>query len=283
MDRDTDSLIVHRDTDSIVTATSVSSSKWSLQFAFDKELLVTNVYERWIRKLAKPRTTHMQLQSDTTREDLQETADGTMPLPNPPVQTEQNIVIRVNSATSGASSQQSLNLGERFNSLRRSAMDIELQPLKRNRTTSDLQQQAKESQKIDRNLDYDSKLARQEVRVAILGSRTRKRVVEEMRREENFHVKCYAEEQLCLFRPIILRTVVDGGRYLVDALQRHQKIRESDPIQHCLEYISTYKEKLKPDVRLSDEFATAMAQIMEHPATKTLMEAEDFDLPDNGK
>ncbi|RKK63895.1 hypothetical protein BFJ69_g16815 [Fusarium oxysporum] len=283
MERDTASLIVHRDTDSIVTATSVSSSKWSLQFTFDKELLVTNVYERWIRKFAKPRTTNMRLHNDTMRDDLLESANGKMSSPNPPIQTEQNTATRINSAISEASPQQPLNLSERFDFLMRDAMNIELEPLNPSRIIGDLQQQAKESSKVDRNQKDDLRLGRREVKVAILGSKTRKQVFEEMMLEDNMHMRCYPEKQLCLFRPIILTTVLDCSRYLADALQFHQKIKESDPIRHCLKYILTYNQGVEPDITLSKEFATAMVQIMEHPATKTLMEAIDFILPANGK
>jgi hypothetical protein len=52
MEDDSISMIVHRDVDSLLsnyTNTSISSSKRSLVFEFDRELFVSRIYERWIR------------------------------------------------------------------------------------------------------------------------------------------------------------------------------------------------------------------------------------------
>jgi guanine nucleotide-binding protein G(i) subunit alpha len=282
INRDTASLIVHHDTDSIVTVTSVSSSKWSLQFDFDKELLVTNVYERWIRKFAKPRVTNTQLHNDAVRDDLRLGESGRISLPKPPLQTGQNPVTQLNSDPSEGSLQQSPSLGEQHDFPRVSAMSIELQPLERRQITSDPQQQAKESQGIIRSLKDSLTPAGADVIVTILGSKTSKQVLEGMMLEGNMHTKCYPEDQLCLFRPTILMIVLDCSRYLVDAL-KHHITTESDPIKDCLQYISKFDRSSVPGITLRDEFATAMTQIMEHPRTKTLMEDQNFILPANGK
>ncbi|KAH8655289.1 G-protein alpha subunit-domain-containing protein [Xylariales sp. PMI_506] len=52
IENDTESLLVHRDIDSMMTsytATSISSSKRSVHFSFDAELFVSRIYQRWIR------------------------------------------------------------------------------------------------------------------------------------------------------------------------------------------------------------------------------------------
>ncbi|KAG4279589.1 hypothetical protein BFJ70_g17482 [Fusarium oxysporum] len=281
MDRDTASLTVHRDADSIVTATSVSSSKWSVQFAFDSELFITRVYKRWIRKLATTPKVHMSQQSNSTQQTLLDNSDDSLSVTNVPGETEQSIFTRSNSTASEESSGSSLSLGKRFNSLTRSAMGIELQPLKRNGAISDLKHQSKDSQKIDWNLKDDSKGASPDVEIVILGSNTRKRVVEEMKRA-NGH-QCYTAEQLCLFRPIIFGSLIKSARYLARTLQHSRFIDELNPIRHQLEHILTYGEGSKHGTTLSPEFAVAIAQVKEHPATKALMEAEDFYPPENGE
>ncbi|RGP78862.1 hypothetical protein FLONG3_3061 [Fusarium longipes] len=95
MNQDTASLFVHRDNDSIMTATSVSSSKWSLQFSFDKEILVTNVYERWIRKFAKPRATNKKLHNVTVPDDSTPTRPC---LPTPSDKSERNEELGIGNA-----------------------------------------------------------------------------------------------------------------------------------------------------------------------------------------
>jgi guanine nucleotide-binding protein G(i) subunit alpha len=56
MEDSTASMIVHRDADSIPshwTGTSISSSKQSISFGFDRELFASKIYERWIRGSVK--------------------------------------------------------------------------------------------------------------------------------------------------------------------------------------------------------------------------------------
>lgn len=223
----------------------------------------------------------MSQQSNSTQQTLLDNSDDSLSVMNVPGETEQSIFTRSNSTTSEESSGSSLSLGKRFNPLTRSAMGIELQPLKRNWAISDLKHQSKDSQKIDRNLKDDSKGASLDVEVAILGSNTRKQVVEEMKRASGH--QCYTAEQLCLFRPIILGSVIKSARYLARTLQHSRFIDELDPIRHQLEHILTYREESKHGTTLSPEFAVAITQVKEHPATKVLMEAEDFYPPENGE
>ncbi|EXL94961.1 hypothetical protein NOF04DRAFT_11123 [Fusarium oxysporum II5] len=233
MDRDTASLIVHRDSDSIVTATSVNSSRWSVQFAFDRELFITKVYEKWIRKLATARRTNSHRPEDSTQQDHQQMSNNEIVFTSAPTDEEQNSFTHTQTAKSEPPSRPSSNFGERMNSLTRTALGIELQPLKRDRTTSDLRLQTKESRRIDQSLKDDSKLTQGEVKVAILGSKTRKRVFEEMRLSAG-HPQCYTVSQLCIFRPIILGAVFESVQYLAKKLLVDEAIRE-DPLRASLE------------------------------------------------
>lgn len=281
MDRDTASLIVHRDADSIVTASSVSSSKWSVQFTFDKELFITRVYERWIRRLATPPRTH-QGQSNTNKESFPENLENDEPQGTFPIEIEQNTLSRSNSATSAQSSRSSPSLGERFASLGRNA-SIEFQSLKRTRVPSELEQKAQKSREIDRLLKDDARTQRAEVNVVVLGSETRKQVVEDMRRCHGDQ-KCYTEQQLRLFRPVILEIIAECATALATALQHHQDLDDSDPIWKYLEEMLTFESGSRPnDIELNPDFVTAMGLILEHQATKNLMETKELHLPDNAE
>jgi hypothetical protein len=172
-------------------------------------------------------------------------------------------------------------VGERLDLLGRSAIDIELQPLEVHRIISDPQHQPQQPQRINRNLKRN--FLDIEVPVTILGSKSRKQVLEGMMLEDNGHKRCYPEDQLCFFRPTILTIVLDCSRYLVDALSDRLMTVESDPIQGYLRYISTYGRDIAHGITLGDGFATAMTKVMEHPATKEMMEDQNFILPANGK
>uniref|UniRef100_A0A0D2XXT8 GNA-3 g protein alpha subunit GNA-3 n=1 Tax=Fusarium oxysporum (strain Fo5176) TaxID=660025 RepID=A0A0D2XXT8_FUSOF len=280
MDRDTASLIVHRDSDSIVTATSVNSSRWSVQFAFDRELFITKVYEKWIRKLATTRRTNSHRPEDSTQQDHLQMSNNEIVFTSAHTDEEQNSFTHTQTAKSEPPSRPSSNFGERMNSLTRTALGIELQPLKRDRTTSDLRLQTKESRRIDQSLKDDSKLTQGEVKVAILGSKTRKRVFEEMRLSAG-HPQCYTVSQLCIFRPIILGAVFESVQYLAKKLLVDEAIRE-DPLRASLEDVLLGdKEELDLDNGFEPWVVQIFRTIMDHPATKALLADETFVLPEN--
>ncbi|KAG5749070.1 hypothetical protein H9Q70_008263 [Fusarium xylarioides] len=264
IDRDTASLIVHRDSDSIITATSVSSSRWSVQFAFDRELFITKVYDKWIRKLAMTRRSNSYGSKDTK---------------SAPTNEQQTTLTRTDTAASEESSRPSETSGARMNTLAHTTMGTEMQPLGRSRTRSSLELQTKESHRIDRNLRRDMKSADQEIKVIVLGSVSRKRVFEEMRLSGGRR-QCYTFEQLRLFRPIILGTVLESVQYLAKKLLVDEATRE-DPIGACLEdVLICHKEDLDLDNGFEPWVVQIFRTIMEHPAAKALMADETFVLPE---
>ncbi|KAF5530989.1 GNA-3 g alpha subunit GNA-3 [Fusarium mexicanum] len=277
MDRDTASLIVHRDSDSILTATSVSSSRWSVQFAFDRELFITKVYETWIRKLATTRRSNSRSSGDTTQQDQQQISNETT-LTSAPTDAQQSTISHAETATSEEQSQPSASFGERMNTLTRTARDLYIQP--RSRTVGDLRLQAKKSQRIDQDLKEDSKSLNREVKVVILGSKSRKRVFEEMRLSD-YQPQCYTTEQLHMFRPIILGTVLEGLQYLAKKLLADETTR-GDTVRACLEDVLICD---KEDLDLNNGFEPWVVEIfrtiMDYSATKALMTDETFVLPGN--
>ncbi|EWY97184.1 hypothetical protein FOYG_05661 [Fusarium oxysporum NRRL 32931] len=246
MDRDTASLIVHRDSDSIVTATSVNSSRWSVQFAFDRELFITKVYDRWIRKLATMRKINSHRPEDTTQKNHQQISNNEVVLMDEPTDEQKSTLTYAGTATSEQPSRSIPYSGEHITSFR--------QPLRRNRTMSDLKLQAKESQRINHTLKDDFELATRGVE---FDSESRNRVFEEMRLSHG--------------QPRII-----SKKLLVD-----EAIRE-DPLRASLEDVLLGD---KEELDLNNGFEPWVVQIfrtiMEHPATKALLADETFVLPEN--
>lgn len=280
MDRDTASLIVHRDSDSIVSATSASSSRWSVQFAFDRELFISKVYDKWIRKLATTRRSSSHRPDDSMQQEHQPIAASQTSFTNQPTDEQQTALTKTETYTSEELSLSSANFGERMNSLTRTAMGIEMHPLRRSRTTSSLELQTKESQRIDQNLKDDLKSAKREVKVVILGAKSRKRFFEEMRLSDG-QPQCYTTEQLRLFRPIILGTVLESVQFLAKKLLVSEATR-GDAIQASLEDVLICG---KQDLDLDNGFEPWVVQlfrtIMEHAATKAFMADETLVLPED--
>ncbi|KAF5697330.1 GNA-3 g alpha subunit GNA-3 [Fusarium globosum] len=281
MDRDTASLIVHRDSDSIVTATSVSSSRWSVQFAFDRELFISKVYDKWIRKLATTRRSSSHRSDDTTPQDHRLIpANQTLFTNQPTDHGQQTALTQTEIDTSEDLSLSSANFGERMNSLTRTAMGIEMQPLRRSRTTSSLELQTKESQRIDQNLKDDLKSAKREVKGVILGSKSRKRVFEEMRLSDG-QPQCYTIEQLRLFRPIILGTVLESVQFLAKKLLVSEATREDAIRTFLADVLICGKEDLDLGNGFEPWVVQLLRTIMEHAATKALMMDETLVLPED--
>ncbi|KAF4947769.1 hypothetical protein FGADI_10163 [Fusarium gaditjirri] len=277
MDRDTASLIVHRDSDSVMTATSVSSSRWSVQFAFDRELFITKVYDKWIRKLATTRRSDSHRSENATQQDHQRISMNEDTLTSAPGDEQQTTLAHTETATPKEMSRLSANFGERMHSLTR--MGIEMQPLRRSRTTSDLKLQTKESQRIDQNLKEDIKSAYLTVKVVILGSKSRKRVFEEMRLSDG--QQCYTADQLRMFRPIILGTVLESVQYLAKKLSSNEATR-GDPIRAFLtDVLIGDKEDFDLDKGFEQWVAQIFRTIVDHPVTKALMADKAFVLPEN--
>lgn len=244
MDRDTASLIVHRDSDSIITATSASSSKWSVQFAFDSELFITRVYDRWIRKLATIRNGDISQQPDTPQQENLNTLNRNLPNRDPPDGSEQHTFTQTHNI-SKKHSQLSLRLGER----------------------------------ITKSLSL--KRSRLSVMVPVLGSTTRKGFIEGMKLANGD--QCYTEEQSHLFRPIIIASTIQSAKYLSEMLLHSLPMAQLEPIRTQLRSILEYKRNPGYDVSLGPELVKTISQVRDHPATKAWMEAEDLLLPGNGK
>ncbi|KAF5625049.1 GNA-3 g alpha subunit GNA-3 [Fusarium sp. NRRL 52700] len=282
MDRDTASLIVHRDSDSTITATSVSSSRWSVQFAFDRELLISKVYDKWIRMLATTRRAHTHFTEDTAQRDHQQISNNENASIGLPSGHEQNTITHESASISKQTSSSSQYLEEWGNSWRRTAMAMrmEIQLLKRNPDTGEFVIQAKESQP---NRSWKSLLgwSKGEVRAVILGAKSRKRVFEEMRLS-SVQRGCYKVDQLRLFRPLILGTVLESVQYLAKRLLDDQKIK--DPIKTILEGILIPdKEDLNFDYGFEPWLVEGIRTVISHPTTKELMADETLIFPENGE
>ncbi|CZR37507.1 GNA-3 g protein alpha subunit GNA-3 [Fusarium proliferatum ET1] len=280
MDRDTASLIVHRDSDSIVTATSVSSSRWSVQFAFDRELFISKVYDKWIRRLATTRRSSSHRSEDTTQQDHQQISNNDTTFLSISTEEQKTTLVHAEAATSEEPIRSPASIGEQLNSLTRTAMGIEMQPLRRSRTTSSLELQTKESQRIDQNLKDDLKSAKREIKVVMLGSKSRKRVFEEMRLSDG-QPQCYTTEQLRPFRPIILGTVLESVQFLAKKLLVSEATREDAIRTFLADVLICGKEDLDLDNGFEPWVVQLFRTIMEHAATKALMMDETLVLPED--
>ncbi|KAF4993760.1 hypothetical protein FGRMN_6234 [Fusarium graminum] len=265
MDQDTASLIAHRDSASIMTATSVNSSKWSIQFAFDRDLFITRVYDKWIRKIATNRKEERTRYRGSVHQSKRYTPDVELSATRLP-----SISINDHATTCDDSSQSSAKVSEQISN-----------SLTPTRNIGDLEPQSKKYQGASRDNESSHKGSRVDVKVAVLGSKTRKRVVEEMKRVNGD--QCYTEEQLSLFRPMILEFTLESAKSLADNLLYSLPMVELNLVRHSLEYILAYGDNSKHETVLSPQLAVAVGEIMNHPSTKSWKDIANLCLPDNGE
>lgn len=158
-------------------------------------------------------------------------------------------------------------------------MSIELKPLNLTRPRSDSKLKARESRRIDQKLKDDSESANRQIKAVIVGSDTRKQVFEGIRRSRyrpEYYDKTY-------YRLIIFENVMKSLKSLIASLRYGQALKEGDPLWQHFETILSCEEDLNPETGPDPEFAKTVGLVLEHPATKILMERSGFVLPNNGK
>ncbi|KAF5655736.1 GNA-3 g alpha subunit GNA-3 [Fusarium heterosporum] len=264
MDKDTASLIVHRDSASIMTATSINSSKWSIHFAFDSDLFTTSVYGKWIRKLATNRKEERTQDRDSFHRSRSYNPDVKLSATRLP-----DILINDHTTSREDFSQSSAKVSERISNSSTPPRDI-----------SALEPHRNEFQGAGRGIEPSFKGCRIDVKLAVLGSKTRKRVLEEMKRVNGD--QCYTEEQLSLFRPMILKFTVESAKFLADKLLYSLPMVELNLVRDSLEYILAHGKNSKYETVLTPELAVAVGKIIDHPSFKSWKDIANLRLPDNG-
>jgi len=284
VEKDTASLVVHRDADSVVTSSSISSSQLAVKFDFDRELFVTKVYERWIRhrlRRTRQNQTHYQAGKQPVREPTPDQGDD-KPNSND-VQDESSR--QLSRQTSTSSRQLSSNplfrnpIGGLSFELKPLKRSLEALPLRTNRNTSfesDLQK--RHSRAIDRQLEGDSKRLQREIKVLLLGAESRQDILKQMK---IIHLKGYSDEELQNYNPTVIGYLVFCAKALSQAVQTSPTLKSGIAQKHC-EFIDGYSTAGSGLwAQLSPEFTATLTSMLELQPVAAMIKSETLLLPDS--
>ncbi|KAH7000625.1 guanine nucleotide-binding protein alpha-3 subunit [Ilyonectria destructans] len=136
----------------------------------------------------------------------------------------------------------------------------------------------KRSQAIDRLLEEDATRQRSECQVLLLGSESRRDILEMMKLT---HLKGRSEDELHHDRLTVLKHICDSAKALVNAMRQLDVASESDKIWEDADFIVTYVyDSSSTSTGLDPRFRVAIENILESPYYQELMgRCTEFYLP----
>lgn len=136
----------------------------------------------------------------------------------------------------------------------------------------------KRSQAIDRLLEEDATRLRRECQVLLLGSESRRDILEMMKLT---HLKGRSEDELHHDRLTVLKHIYDSAKALVNAMRQLDVAPESDGIWEDADFIVTYVyDSSSTSTGLDPRFRIAIENILESPYYQELMgRCTEFYLP----
>lgn len=171
-------------------------------------------------------------------------------------------------------------------------------------TNNEETEQKKRSQKIDKDLEEDSKRLRRECKILLLGEPVHKDPLESCISFANFrftgsgesgkstivkqmkiiHLKGYSEEELFNYRPTVFKNLIECAKAVINAMHQFDiepTVEENKA--HC-EYLLDYTVESGPQAQIDPKVGEAVQAIWSDPAREQLMERQtEFYLMDSAE
>lgn len=144
-------------------------------------------------------------------------------------------------------------------------------------------EQKKRSQKIDKDLEEDSKRLRRECKILLLGSGEsgKSTIVKQMK---IIHLKGYSEDELYNYRPTVYKNLIECAKAVVGAMRQFD-IEPQLPVneEYC-DFLSNYVLQPGPQAEIDPKVGEAVVSIWKDPAKDQLMERQtEFYLMDSAE
>ncbi|RYP05738.1 hypothetical protein DL764_003596 [Monosporascus ibericus] len=255
IEHDTESMIVHRDKNSILSHCTDNVSKLSMVFDFDQELFISRVYGRVLRASLKGAIRREQAadRSSDPNLDVLSASENSQSSSAPGLYRDHStLLVRRAGAQSGRRTKVRVRMFE-GRTARREA-------------------EAKErSQAIDRSIFEDWNKLRRETKVLLLGTASsgKDEILNQIR---NTHLGGSSEYNLELCRPTIYRNVLSCAKTVVQAMEKFHICPELDANKEYCEYLRNYQLVSNPNERLDAKVGEAIASLWEDPCIQKLVE-----------
>ncbi|KAK4125457.1 guanine nucleotide binding protein, alpha subunit [Parathielavia appendiculata] len=141
----------------------------------------------------------------------------------------------------------------------------------------------KRSNKIDKELEEDSKKLRKECKILLLGSGEsgKSTIVKQMK---IIHLKGYSQDELASYRPTVYKNLLECAKALCSAMRQF----DIEPVifenrAHC-DFLLDYSLDTNPQARIDPKVGVAVESVWNDPAKEQLMERQtEFYLMDSAE
>jgi len=241
IENDTESLIVHRDTASLLSRHTDRLSKISVVFPFDGELFISRVYDRVIRGSLKEALRRQQTDL-APNESLTPQATPTI----------EKIAGGVGTEVTTA----------KWNGAKVKPSRVRIS---RGITT------VGRSQAIDHRLRKDGFRLRREAKVLLIGSGDsgKEDIVQHMK---IINQRGYSVAELEMYRPTIYKNVIDCAKGLIRAMELFDIQPKQEGNKENCKYLLNYSVGPDPDERLNAKVGQAISSLWHDPCIPEIME-----------
>ncbi|KAF3767381.1 hypothetical protein M406DRAFT_89898 [Cryphonectria parasitica EP155] len=150
-------------------------------------------------------------------------------------------------------------------------------------SSSEETEQKKRSQKIDKDLEEDSKRLRRECKILLLGSGEsgKSTIVKQMK---IIHLKGYSDEELYNYRPTVFKNLIECAKAVVNAMRQFDIEPEKEETKTLCDFLLEYSVDSGPQVLIDTRVGEAIQAIWNDPARKQLMDRQtEFYLMDSAE
>ncbi|KAL1871607.1 hypothetical protein VTK73DRAFT_1956 [Phialemonium thermophilum] len=141
----------------------------------------------------------------------------------------------------------------------------------------------KNSQRIDKELEEDSKRLRKECKILLLGSGEsgKSTIVKQMK---IIHLKGYSEDELYNYRPTIFKNLIECAKALIDAMYQFNIEPVIEENKAYCQFLLQYTVESGPQAVIDPRVGKAVKSIWNDPARDQLMERQtEFYLMDSAE
>ncbi|KAK3319258.1 guanine nucleotide-binding protein alpha-3 subunit [Apodospora peruviana] len=150
-------------------------------------------------------------------------------------------------------------------------------------TNGEESEQRKRSQKIDKDLEEDSKRLRRECKILLLGSGEsgKSTIVKQMK---IIHLRGYSEEELKNYRPTVFKNLIECAKAVINAMHQFDIEPEIDENRAYCDFLLDYTVESGPQAHIDPKVGVAVQAIWNDPAKEQLMERQtEFYLMDSAE
>ncbi|EJT74946.1 guanine nucleotide-binding protein alpha-3 subunit [Gaeumannomyces tritici R3-111a-1] len=137
-------------------------------------------------------------------------------------------------------------------------------------SSSEETEQKKRSQKIDKDLEEDSKRLRRECKILLLGSGEsgKSTIVKQMK---IIHLKGYSDDELYNYRPTMFKNLIDCAKAVVTAMRQFEIEPQLSGNRELCDFLIDYSVEAGPQIEMDPKVGRAIQSIWNDPAREQLM------------